>query len=91
MYLRSHGSKTHLMWSKTLRSLPFIVFPRRGELVGEFRPAGARLVEGANINRSLLALANCINALAQDVSETATLMAMQKKEGPFFSMVSLLP
>uniref|UniRef100_A0A6U6BPP1 Kinesin-like protein n=1 Tax=Guillardia theta TaxID=55529 RepID=A0A6U6BPP1_GUITH len=31
---------------------------------------GARLVEGANINRSLLALANCINALASD-SEAA--------------------
>ena len=27
---------------------------------------GARLVEGANINRSLLALANCINALATE-------------------------
>eukprot|EP00281_Chroomonas_sp_CCMP1168_P026414 CAMPEP_0206223458 /NCGR_PEP_ID=MMETSP0047_2-20121206/6496_1 /ASSEMBLY_ACC=CAM_ASM_000192 /TAXON_ID=195065 /ORGANISM="Chroomonas mesostigmatica_cf, Strain CCMP1168" /LENGTH=688 /DNA_ID=CAMNT_0053646335 /DNA_START=1 /DNA_END=2063 /DNA_ORIENTATION=+ len=27
---------------------------------------GARLVEGANINRSLLALANCINALASE-------------------------
>lgn len=31
---------------------------------------GARLVEGANINRSLLALANCINALASE-SEAA--------------------
>ena len=26
---------------------------------------GQRLIEGANINRSLLALGNCINALAQ--------------------------
>ena len=26
---------------------------------------GVRLIEGANINRSLLALANCINALVQ--------------------------
>ena len=28
---------------------------------------GARLIEGANINKSLLALANCINALASNV------------------------
>jgi len=27
---------------------------------------GERLIEGANINRSLLALANCINALSSD-------------------------
>lgn len=27
---------------------------------------GERLIEGANINRSLLSLANCINALAEE-------------------------
>lgn len=32
---------------------------------------GARLVEGANINRSLLALANCINALASESEAVA--------------------
>ena len=32
---------------------------------------GARLVEGANINRSLLALANCINALASESEASA--------------------
>ena len=32
------------------------------------RNSGCRLIEGANINRSLLALGNCINALAADKS-----------------------
>ena len=35
------------------------------ERAGKTNNRGARLMEGANINRSLLALANCINALAQ--------------------------
>lgn len=40
------------------------------DLAGSERAAntknvGARLVEGANINRSLLALGNCINALGE--------------------------
>ena len=34
------------------------------ERQGKTQNAGKKLVEGANINRSLLALANCINALA---------------------------
>merc|ERR1719353_1946827 len=33
---------------------------------------GARLLEGANINRSLLALGNCINALAEQHANTGS-------------------
>lgn len=33
---------------------------------------GKRLIEGANINRSLLALANCINALCSKTEKSGT-------------------
>lgn len=43
---------------------PLSLFASAKLIHNKFQNRGQRLIEGANINRSLLALANCINALA---------------------------
>ncbi|CAK4077593.1 unnamed protein product [Aphanomyces euteiches] len=49
--------------------------------------SGMRLTEGANINKSLLALANCINALSSSMkerrrSDSSVTMRVREKPGP---------
>ena len=61
------------------------------DLAGSERAAnthnrGKRMVEGAHINRSLLALGNCINALSEYNTENNTLMTYMKKS-LFYSII----
>lgn len=46
---------------------------------------GIRMTEGANINRSLLALANCINALASNTQKRV----VARRQSDIFSMATL--
>ena len=58
---RSHDGKDNVVESKL--SLIDLAGSERASATSN---RGARLMEGANINKSLLALANCINALAEN-------------------------
>ena len=46
--------------------------------------SGVRLHEGANINKSLLALANCINALAENQTSTGKKGNLDKQNGVIY-------
>ena len=51
---------------------------------------GLRMVEGANINRSLLALGNCINALGvNDGDDALTSLMSHLSTSTFTSMLAL--
>ena len=62
---RLHLKATHAAQNITLKGDLSLVDLAGSERAANTQNRGARLVEGANINRSLLALGNCINALGE--------------------------